>query len=259
LISLYFNRSKLLCRGAGALALLLVAGCQSSDYSAKEIATSFKGQVDWVRDAFGQPIAKLSNDNAAQPYPDAPSDARPLARSEKQRKEMMTGLDADQATAGKIQAQLAKSDPTRYLFLDGAKPTAQPIALATESVELPVGVRDVDSYDPSRAGDWFELGSVEFSEGSAQLPDEDEEGLRRAALLVQKEGTLRVLGYSASDRLSMEGKGPHEANRFLANLRARRVAEQLVAFGAPANQLLVGPAPEAVRGTGNKVEIIIDY
>jgi outer membrane protein OmpA-like peptidoglycan-associated protein len=249
----------MLRRSVGALLLALLAGCQSSDFGAKDIAKSFKGSIDWVRDAFGQPVAKVSRDAPAPAFPDYPNDPRPLARSLKARTDMIAALGADHATAEKIEAALAKSDPTQYLLLNGAKPTAQPIALAAETIELPAGVRDIDSFDPSRAGNWAELGRIEFAEGSAALPEGESEGLRRAAQLVREAGTLRVVGYSGSERVGMEGRGAHETNRYLADLRARRVAEQLVAFGAPPRQLLVGPAPEAVRAGADKVEIIIDY
>jgi outer membrane protein OmpA-like peptidoglycan-associated protein len=250
----------MLRRSVAAAALLLLAGCQG-DFSAKGLAQSFKGDIDWVRDLSGQPIAKLAKDTPQGPFPDIGNDPRPQPRSRKQNTDLIAELGADHATAGKIGAALAKSDRTAYLTLDGAKPTAQPIPVALETVELPDGVRDLDSFDPRHAGSWFALRQVDFDEGSAELPEEApvELALRQAARLAAEKGSLRVVGYSGSQRLSLEGKGPHEANRWLAELRARKVAEQLIAFGAPPRQLLVGPAPEADRASGDKVEVIIDY
>jgi outer membrane protein OmpA-like peptidoglycan-associated protein len=240
---------------------MLLAGCQGDEFSAKGLAKSFKSDIDWVRDLSGQPIVKLAKEVPQGPFPDIGNDPRPQPRSQKQQKDLTAELGADQATAGKIGVALAKSDRTTYLTLDGAKPGREPIELTVETVSLPDGVRDLDSFDPSRAGSWFALAQIDFAEGSAQLPDEAEAelSLRHAARLVAEGGSLRVIGYSGSDRLSLPGKGPHEANRWLAELRARRVAEQLLAFGAPARSLLIGPAPEAERASGDKVEIIIDY
>jgi hypothetical protein len=249
----------MLRRSAAAAAILALAGCSSGDYEAKSIAKGFKSDVDWVRDAFGQPVARISKDDAAGPYPDAPADKRPLPRSLKQQTEMIGALKADHDNAAKIETALAQSEPSKFLFLNGAKPTGQPVAVTFETVDLPDGIRDIDSYDPSQAGNRFQLGSVDFKEGESEFGDEEDEGLRRAAQLVKKQGTLRVMGYAVAEHLTMEGKGPHEAGRWLANLRARKVAAKLTALGAPPRQLLVGPAPEATRASGDKVEIIIDY
>lgn len=253
-------KSSFLLRCSALATLLLVGGCSSEDLKAKRLSQSFKGDVDWVRDAFGEPLTQIVKDQPSGPFPEIPNDTRPLPRSAKQQKDILTDLSADRGTAEKIEGALGKADATRYLTFNGAAPTAQPITLRSESVILPDGVRDLDSYDPSRPGSWFALARVDFAEGSAELPSPpDAAALRRAAQLVQREGTLRVIGYSGSDRVTLAGRGPHESNRFLADLRARRVAEQLLAMGAPARQLLVGAAPENERAKADQVEIIIDY
>jgi outer membrane protein OmpA-like peptidoglycan-associated protein len=259
-------KSKLLlrCAALAGLPLLLLGGCASEDFQSKGLSKSVKSNVDWVRDAFGEPLTQVVKDEPGGPYPAIPNDVRPLPRSAKQQKDMINTLSADKGTAGQIEGALGKSDATRYLSVNGAPPTAQPIALRSESVLLPDGIRDLDSYDPSRLGAWFELARIDFPEGSAELPEAPDDAgvaqlLRQAAQLVRREGTLRVIGYSGSDRVILAGRGPHESNRFLADLRARRVAAQLVAMGAPPRQLLVGAAPENERAKAEQVEIIIDY
>jgi len=249
----------MLRRSVSVATVLALAGCGSGDFEAKGIAKGFKSDVDWVRDAFGVPVARLGRDDPGGGYPDAPADKRPLPRSLKQQNEMIGSLNADKDNAAKIETALAGADPSKFLTINGAKPTGQPVAVKFESVTVPDGVRDIDSFDPSHGGQYFLLGSVDFKEGSADLSDDEAEGLRRAALLVKKQGTLRVAGYAVSDHLTMEGKGPHETGRWLADLRARKVAAKLAALGAPPRQLLVGAAPEASRNSGDKVEIIIDY
>jgi len=249
----------MLRRSVMAAAIPALFACSSGDFDAQGVAKGFKANVDWVRDAFGQATVKLSDADPRLAYPAAPDDKRPLPRSLKTQTEMIAALKADHDNAGKIQAALAQSDPSKFLLVNGAKPTAQPVSLTFETIELPDGIRDIDSFDPSHAVQWFELGSVDFAETSSEPIDEEEEGLRRAAQLVKNQGVLRVVGYAASDHLTMGDKGPHEAARWLANQRARRIAARLVALGAPPRQLLVGAAPEAVRASGDKVEIIIDY
>ena len=249
----------MLRRSVSVATVLALVGCGSGDFEAKGIAKGFKSDVDWVRDAFGQKVVRIARDESTGPYPDAPADKRTLPRSLKQQTEMIGVLKTDRDTAVKIETALAGSDTSKFLTLNGAKPTGQPVAVKFETVQVPDGIRDIDSFDPTHAGDWFMLGYIEFKEGEADLPDDQEEGLRRAAQLVKKQGTLRVSGFAVSDHLTMPDKGPHEAGRWLADLRARKVAAKLAALGAPPRQLLVGPAPEAIRNSGDKVEIIIDY
>ncbi len=241
-------------------ALLILASCASEDYTAKNIGGGFKGGVDWVRDAFGQPIAEVNKDDPQGPFPNAPTDARPDVRSQKVRESMIADLKGDQATAAKITTAIDKSsDETRYIAFNGAPPTAQPIALTVETVSLPDGVRDIDTVDPTRLGGWSEVAAIDFKEGSAELPDSVEHALSQAAHLAASNPDARIVGYSNSERLALPGKGPHEANRWLADLRARKVASVLIHMGVAPAKLIVGSAPEAERKSGDKVEIIIDY
>jgi outer membrane protein OmpA-like peptidoglycan-associated protein len=242
------------------LPLILLAACATEDYSAKSISKEFKGSVDWVRDAFGQPVADVGNSDPQGPFPNTPNDPRPVVRSEKARTDLITDLKDDKTTAAKITAALDKSDDkTRYIAFNGAPPTAQPIALSPETVSLPDGVRDMDTVDRTRLGSWSEVASLPFKEGSAELPEDADKSLGQAARLAKADLDARVIGYSDSDRLTLPGKGPHEANRYLAELRARKVAQALIALGVPASKVIVGSAPEAERKSGDKVEIIIDY
>jgi outer membrane protein OmpA-like peptidoglycan-associated protein len=238
---------------------VLLAGCAAEDYSAKTISGGFKGGVDWVRDAFGQPVASLPGDPVGA-FPNPPTDPRPEVRSEKARDGLTADLNADRANAAKITAALDKSaDKTRYVAFNGAPPTAQPIALTAEAVSLPDGVRDIDTVDRTRLDGWSEIAAVDFKEGSAELPEDLENKLGQAVRLANAHLDARIVGYSNSERLTLPGKGPHEANRYLAELRARKVAEALVRLGASPVKLIVGSAPEAERKSGDKVEIIIDY
>ena len=248
------------------LPLILLAGCTAEDYSAKSISGGFKGGVDWVRDAFGQPVADVGRTDPQGPFPNAPTDPRPELRSQKARDGMIADLQADRATSARMVAAVDKSDDkTRYIAFDGAPPTAQPIALSAETVTLPDGVRDMDSVDRSRLGGWSEVAAVDFKEGSSELPEDLDKALSQAVHLAKDNLDARIVGYSNSERLSLSGgngvsqKGPHEANRYLAELRARKVAEALVGMGVPASKLIVGSAAEAERKSGDKVEIIIDY
>lgn len=242
------------------VSLVLLAGCASEDYTAKNISGGFKGGVDWVRDAFGQPIAQVDTGDPKGPFPNAPADPRPEVRSQKARDGMIADLQADRATSAKVVAAVDKSDDkTRYIAFNGAPPTAQPITLTAETVSLPDGVRDMDSVDRSRLDGWSEVASVDFKEGSSDLPEDLEKSLAQAARLAKEHLDARIVGFSNSDRLTLPGKGPHEANRYLADLRARKVAETLARMGVPANKLIVGSAAEAERKSGDKVEIIIDY
>ncbi|GEM_PF-4315334 len=242
------------------LSLVLLAGCEANDYTAKNIAGGFKGSVDAVRDAFGDTVADVGSDDPKGPFPNAPTDPRPEMRSQKAHDALMADLQADRATSAKMTAAVSKSDDkTRYIAFNGAPPTAQPIALTAETVTLPDGVRDMDSVDRTRLGGWSEVASVDFKEGSSELPEDVEKALAQAAHLAKSNLDARIVGYSNSDRLTLPGKGPHEANRYLADLRARKVAEALIAQGVPANKLVVGSAAEAERKSGDKVEIIIDY
>jgi len=242
------------------LSLVLLAGCEANDYSAKNIAGGFKGGVDSVRDAFGETIADVGSDDPKGPFPNAPTDPRPEMRSQKAREALLADLNADRATSAKMTAAVNKSDDkTRYIAFNGAPPTAQPIALTAETVTLPDGVRDMDSVDRTRLGGWSEVAAVDFKEGSSELPEDVEKSLAHAAHLANTNLDARIVGFSNSDRLTLPGKGPHEANRYLAELRARKVAEALIALGVPANKLVVGSAAEAERKSGDKVEIIIDY
>lgn len=250
-------------RCSALLGLVCLSGCQSEDYKASGIAQGVKGSLDSVNALIGQPVGRAVPDPVQGEFPAIPADPRPLPRSAKQRNDMIALLNSDHDTAAKIGGALAKSEPTHYLVLNGGPPAAPPIQLISEAVILPNSVRDIDSYDPSHAGSWFELASIDFPEGSAELPEDSALPIAKAARLVTSEErgapTMRVVGYSGSERVRLAEKGPHEANRFLADLRARRVAEKLIEKGAAARQILVGPAPEAERAKGEKVEIIIDY
>jgi len=240
--------------------LLLLGACSGKDFDTKGLSEGMKGNADWVRDAFGVPVTRVPKEPDAGPFPGIVTDDRPEVRSQKQRAELTAELNGDRATAAKVQAAVEKSgDKARYVAFNGKPPAAQLIALAPETVALPDGVRDIDTVDPSRLGGWSDVGEIDFKEGSAELPEEAGKLLSQAAHLLKTNLDARIAGYSASDRLALPGKGPHESNRYLADLRARKVAEALVKLGAPANKLIVGPAVEAERKSSDKVEIIIDY
>ena len=240
--------------------LLALAACSTDDYSTKSLSSGFKGSIDYVRDAFGQPLTRVSRDDPQGAFPLVPTDPRPENRTEKERKAMLADIDADRATGVKIQAALEKNDDnTRYLSFNGAPPTAQPISLTVETVALPDGVRDMDTVDRTRLGTWSSVAQVSFKEGSADLPDGLAQSLAKAASLAAANLDVRVVGYSNSDRLVMPGKGPHESNRWLAELRARKVAQELIHLGVSPAKLVVGSAAESERKLGDKVDIIIDY
>jgi outer membrane protein OmpA-like peptidoglycan-associated protein len=240
--------------------LILLGACSADDYSSKTLSQGTKGQVDWLRDAFGQPVTRIPATPDAGPFPQVPVDPRPEMRTQKQRTDMVADMNADRSTAAKIQTSLTKADDkTRYVAFNGKAPTAQPIELTLETVSLPDGVRDNGMVDPTRLGGWSAVATVDFKEGSSELPEEADPALSQAAHLAKENLDARVIGYSASDRLVLSGKGPHESNRYLADLRARKVAEALIRLGVPANKVIVGPADEAERKSADKVEILIDY
>ena len=242
------------------LPLILLAACEADDYKAKTISGGFKGGVDWVRDAFGTPVAEVTSDEPQGPFPNPPTDPRPELRSQKVREGMIADLDADRANSAKITTALDKSgDKTRYIAFNGAPPAAQPIALTAETISLPEGVRDMDTVDRSRLGGWSSVAAIDFKEGSAELPEDAQKALSKAASLANGHLDARIVGYSNSERLVLPGKGPHEANRYLAELRARKIAEALIHMGVAPVKLIVGSAPEAERKSGDRVEIIIDY
>jgi len=242
------------------LPLLLLGACSSEDYDTKTLSAGLKGDVDWVRDAFGQPITRVSKDEDAGPFPAVPVDPRPDVRTQKQRTDLLNDLKGDRATAAKVQAAVDKSaDKTLFIAFNGKPPTAQPITLTAETISLPDGVRDIDTVDPTRLGSWSDLGAITFKEGSADLPGDAGPVLAQTAHLLATSLDARVVGYSNSDRLVLPGKGPHESNRYLADLRARKVAEALLKLGVPPAKLVVGAANEAFRKSADQVEILIDY
>jgi outer membrane protein OmpA-like peptidoglycan-associated protein len=242
------------------LPLLLLGACSSENFETKTLAGGFKGSLDYVRDAFGQPITRIPGDQDAGPFPGVPVDPRPEVRTQKQRTDLVNEMKDDRVTAAKVQTAVVKSDDkTRYIAFNGKPPAAQPIALTFESVKLPDGVRDIDTVDPTRLGGWSEVANLEFKEGSAELPENAEKLLAQAAHLASSNLDARIVGYSASDRLALPGKGPHESNRYLADLRARKVAETLIQLGVAPTKLVVGAAVESDRKSADKVEIIIDY
>jgi len=241
------------------LPLVLLAACESDDYTAKNIAGGFKGGFDYVRDAFDVPVVQIYSSDPKGPFPPPVTDPRPEVRSEKMRTDMIADLQADRATSVKITGALDKGDKTHYIAFNGAAPAAQPISLTAVTVALPDGVRDLDSVDRTRLDSWSEVASVDFKEGSADLPEDVEKSLAQAAKLANGHLDARVVGFSNSDRVVLAGKGPHESNRYLAELRARKVAEALVRMGVPPTKLIVGSAAEAERKSGDKVQIIIDY
>jgi outer membrane protein OmpA-like peptidoglycan-associated protein len=242
------------------LPLLLLGACASENFETKSLSEGFKGNIDYVRDAFGQPITRIPKQPDAGPFPSAPVDVRPEVRTQKERTDLIAEMKDDHATAAKVSAAVAKSsDQTRYISFNGKPPAAQPIALTEETVKLPDGVRDIDTVDPTRLGGWSDLGTVDFKEGSAELPESAEKFLAQAAHLASSHVDARIVGYSASDRLALPGKGPHESDRYLADLRARKVAEALIRLGVAPTKLVVGPAVESDRKSADKVEILIDY
>lgn len=242
------------------LPLLLLGACSASDYSTKTLSEGAKGKIDWVRDAFGAPVTRVPDQGDPGPFPGAPTDPRPEVRTQKQRSDMIAGLQAERATAAKVEAAVEKSDDkSRYIAFNGKPPAAQPIALTEETVKMPDGVRDMGTVDPTRLGSWSDLGGIEFKEGSAELPEDAGKILSQTAHLLASYPDARIVGYSNSERLTLPGKGPHEANLYLADLRAKKVAEALLKLGVPPNKLIVGPAVEAERKSADKVEIVIDY
>jgi outer membrane protein OmpA-like peptidoglycan-associated protein len=237
------------------LPLLVLAGCSS-----QSLSQGAKGEADWLRDAFGEPVARIPKQGDAGPFPQVPVDPRPEVRSQRQRNDLIGEMQADRATAAKVEATVNKSDDkTRYIAFNGKPPAAQPIAITEETVKMPDGVRDIGTVDPTRLGGWSDLGQIDFKEGSSELPEEAGKLLAQTAHLLKSNPDVRVVGYSNSDRATLPGKGPHESNLYLADLRAKKVAEALLALGVSPNKLIVGPAVEADRKSADKVEIIIDY
>lgn len=129
------------------------------------------------------------------------------------------------------------------------------------------GARPLEAFDGSRSAASFEVATVRFGEGTAELSAGEMQHLKDvAALYREKGGQVRVLGRSASPRLEIDATANQQANRQLAGGRAAAIARELIKLGVPAHKIFAGAAPALLQASapvsatnGETTEIYIDY
>jgi outer membrane protein OmpA-like peptidoglycan-associated protein len=125
------------------------------------------------------------------------------------------------------------------------------------------GARPLEAFDASHSAASFEVASLRFGEGTAELSAGELQRLKDvAALYREKPGLIRVLGRSASPRLEMDVKANQTANRQLAGARAAAIARELVKLGVPAHKIFAGAVLSTAQvsaSSGETTEIYIDY
>lgn len=122
------------------------------------------------------------------------------------------------------------------------------------------GVRSLADFDGSHGSSSFDLASISFGEGTSKLSSSDRAQLRDVAVLCrQKDGRIRIIANSASQRLDVDPRSNLEANRALARMRADAIAAELVRLGVPARRIYAGAADDlAQNSVADGAEILLD-
>lgn len=128
------------------------------------------------------------------------------------------------------------------------------------------GARSMEQFDPSAAGASFQVASIEFSQGSADLTSDDKAALKDVVQLYRKNGgSVRVVGHAPAGGDSVESM---MTGFDLSMKRANAVARELTRFGIPSRSLFVGARAEAapsyaqtssIDASPDRTEIFVDY
>jgi outer membrane protein OmpA-like peptidoglycan-associated protein len=121
----------------------------------------------------------------------------------------------------------------------------------------PSGPRALSAFDGSQSKASFQVASLSFGEGTAELPRDTMANLKAVVELYRKTGgSVRILGRSASSRLDPDPRANRDANAQLADRRAETIARELVRLGIPARNIYAGAA---MTSATDAAEIFIDY
>jgi outer membrane protein OmpA-like peptidoglycan-associated protein len=134
-----------------------------------------------------------------------------------------------------------------------------PAQYRSEIARGPSAPRPLSAFDASRSTASFEVASLSFGEGTAELSPDSQARIREVAELYRRKGgSLRIFGHSASPRLDPDPLANQQANRDLADRRAEAVGRELVRLGVPPQHVYAGPDARAVA-SADSTEIFVDY
>jgi|GEM_PF-1843499 len=122
------------------------------------------------------------------------------------------------------------------------------------------GARALSDFVDGSSAASFDVASLSFGEGTAELSSTGRAQLREvASLFKQKGGSLRVIGHSASPRLDVDPTANREANAQLARQRADAVAAELIRMGVSARKIYAGAETAYQTAAADSTDIVLDY
>jgi outer membrane protein OmpA-like peptidoglycan-associated protein len=135
-----------------------------------------------------------------------------------------------------------------------------PAQYRREVARDPSGPRPLSAFDGSASKASFQVASVPFGEGTAELSPDAQTRLKEVVALYRRNGgSIRVLGRSASSRLDPDPRANREANAQLADRRAEGIARELIRLGVPARNVYAGADGRAAASAADSTEIFVDY
>ena len=219
---------------------------------------------------------------SAAPYPVAaqqPVRSAPQSLEEAYRRrlaEFASGVVQAADRANGAVAPSAAFAPSSFPQSDYARPAGEngkPVTLIPPSkyrhtiARAVSGKRPLEAFDGSNSAASFQVGSLVFGEGTAELSKADRSLLHDIAQIQkQNKAKIRVFGRSSSARLDLDPATNRDSNRSLAALRADAVADELIRLGVPAGKVYAGAAPEGqaallqpAASSEESTEIFVDY
>ena len=138
------------------------------------------------------------------------------------------------------------------------------------SSTLVSGVRSLEEFNPYQARGSYQVATILFANGSANLRSRDKRILRQVAQQHKKSGgTLRIVGHASSRTNNLEPVRRKVVNFGISAARADAVVKEILRLGAIPSKIFVGAVSDAMpkykeympsgEAGNRRAEIFIDF
>ncbi len=228
-----------------------------------------------------QPVAELDKRSVSEVYADNLSQTRPLNfNTPLQGTDTLAyGQQAFETVvvsgSGVSRQSQAAMGRQQYASLSQGAQTDVVDTYSSAMMMEPVVVKEgkamsMGRFNPSMFAGSFQVATIQFGNGSANLTGEDKRILREVlSIHKQQGGVIRIVGHASSRTRDMTPSQHQRVNMGVSLSRADKVAREMLKMGMPGDRLYVGgvsdnqPLYQEVMPSGEagnrRTEIFVDY
>lgn len=226
-----------------------------------------------------QPVAELDKRSVGQIYAENLAQTRPnLLPGTSSEDIVMRSFETVVVSGAGVSRQAPTFAPRPQQFASlgnvtqsDAQSASYSSAFGTEPAVVRQGrAHSMSRYNPAMYSGSYQVATIQFGNGSANLTAEDKRILREVLNIHREQGgVIRVVGHASSRTKDMTADQHMKVNHSVSLSRADKVAFELLAQGMPGERLFVGgvsdsqPLYQEVMPSGEagnrRTEIFVDY